>query len=249
MDEKTFAKIKEFCKPLEEHEPYIMAVWMFGSSVKKAKANDIDIMILVDDTGGLTRDKMREIEATAARIKAISKEKKLNLHFQPPQLLTKWWGLMQKGEPWVMTSFKDSKVIFDETGYVNLISRLLEKGFIHNKDERAERLMERTDRYIMDNRENMLATVDELFLAATEAAQVFLMFRNKVIFRPEKIAKELAGGGINPSAYIEISDLAMKVRRGTLSEFTGKNLDYYAMKVGRFISTLEEALLKKKGKK
>ncbi len=249
MDDRTFSKLKELCRPLKDHEPYVMAVWLFGSSVKKAKANDIDIMVLVDDTGGLTKDKALGIESTMARIKAASKEKKMNLHFQPPQMLTKWWGLMQKGEPWVITSFKQYRVIFDETGYVKLISRLLEKGYIHNKDERAERLMERTDRYMMDNRENLLATVDELYLAATEAAQVFLMFKNKVAFRPEKIAKELAEGGINPSAYIEISDLAMKVRKGTLSEFTGKNLDYYAMKVGGFINRLEELLLKKEGKK
>ena len=33
-----------------------------------------------------------------------------------------------------------------------------------------------------------------------------------------------------------------------LSEFTGKNLDYYAMKVGRFINALEDLLLKKEKK-
>lgn len=249
MDEKTFSRVKELCRPLKGYEPDVMAVWLFGSSVKKAKANDIDIMVLVDDTGDLTKERLAEIDREVSRIKSASKEKKLNIHFQPPQLLTKWWALMQKGEPWAITSFKDYRIIFDETGYVKLMNRLLEKGFVHNKDERAERLIERTERYMMENRENLLSTVEELYLAATEAAQVFLMFKSRIAFEPERIAKELAKAKANPSVYIEISDLAGKARKGTLSEFTGKNLDYYAMKVGKFINALEEMLLKKEGKK
>lgn len=249
MDDKTFSRIKELCRPLKDHEPLVMAVWLFGSSLRKGKAHDIDVMVLVDDTGDLTKEKLAQIDSTVARIKERSKEEKVNLHFQPAQLLTKWWGLMQNGEPWVITSFKDYRVIFDETDYVSLISKLLEKGYIHNKDEKAERLIERTDRYLMDNRENLLSTVDELYLAATEAAQVFLMFRNKMTFKTEKIAKELIDAKINPSVYMEISDLAGKARRGTMSEFTGKNLDYYAAKVGRFINMLESVLLKKEEKK
>jgi predicted nucleotidyltransferase len=249
MDDKVFSEARELCKPLKEHEPLVMAVWVFGSSVKEKKPNDIDIMVLIDDTSDLTKDKLVRIESTVARIKQAAKEKKVKLHFQPSQLLTKWWGMMQRGEPWVITSFENYKVIFDETGYVDLMSKLLKKGYIHNKDERAERLIERTDRYMLENRENLLATVEELHLAATEAAQVFLMFKSKMAFKTDKIAKELADSGINPSVYIEISDLAQKARKGTLSEFTGKNLDYYGMKVGKFINLMENVLLKKKENK
>lgn len=249
MEPAKMERVQQLCKPLGRYKP-VMAVWIYGSAVKTKHPHDIDVLVLLDDTAGLKEKEVVEIEKDMRGIKGSAKKDKLNLHFQPPKFLTSWWALIQKGEPWVITSLKKFQVVYDETGYIKLVSGLIKKGIIYHRDEKAERLAARANRYYFDNRDIMLETLEELYQAAVEAAQIFLMFSSKMAFSPERITEELNRAGISSDTFAEISDLADKARKGVLSEFSGANLDYYSRKVNRFIDRLEEKLLQKvkKGK-
>ncbi len=249
MEAAKMERVQHLCKPLGRHKP-VMAVWIYGSAVKTKHPHDIDVLVLLDDTGDLKEKGILEIEKEMQGIKGSAKKDKLNLHFQPPKFLTSWWALIQKGEPWIITSLKNFQIVYDETGYIKLVSGLIKKGIIHHRDEKAERLAARANRYYFDNRDLMLEALEELFQAAVEAAQIFLMFSSRMAFGPERITEELDRLKINTDAFVEIYDLADKARKGVLSEFSGANLDFYSRKVNRFIDMLEGRLLEnvKKGK-
>ena len=220
MEKQTFEKVKKLCEPLLKFKPLVKAIWIYGSSVKKKKAHDIDILVLVDDTLNLTEKKLERIIKTIGKIENKT-PKNIALHFQKPILLTRWWSLIVKGEPWVITAIKKPLIVYDESDYVSLMSRILRKKEIYGKDIKAERLVERAEKLLVENREIMLRTVEELFMAASEAAQIFLLTKHKILFKPKNILKEIEKY-LNADVYREISDLNEKVSKGVLSEFTGE---------------------------
>jgi len=244
MEHGKIERVQGLCKPLGKHK-HVMAAWIYGSAVKVKKPHDIDVLVLLDDTGGLKEKDVVEIEGDMKHIRESAKKEKLNLHFQPPKFLTRWWALIQKGEPWVITSLKNFQTIYDETGYLTLISGLIKKGIIYHRDEKAERLATRANRYYFDNRDLMLEALEELYMAIVEGAQIFLMFNSKMAFGPDRIIREMTKMKINTGTFVEMADLADKARKGVLSEFSGANLDYYSGKVNLFIDRLEDMLLEK----
>ncbi len=237
MKQSGFIEVKKLCKVLAQKpfSPFVRAVWIFGSSVKK-EGNDIDILVVVDDTlNGYNKNLQRLL----VRLKLIRKKTRLNLHFQDPIEITKLWSLMVKGEPWVLTAVKNPLVIYDPLGYTKLIKSLVKGKKIYGKDIKSERLVARSEELLTENREFMLSILEELFLAATEASQIFLVTKGKVVFKPRKILNEL-NKYLDAGIYFEMLDMSEKANKGLLSEFTGEDLDYYHSQVRKFIGALEK---------
>lgn len=247
MEQKTFKQIKKLCEPLIKLEPIVKAIFIYGSSIKKKKANDIDILVIIDNTQKLTKTNIQQINKAITTIEN-KKPGTLPLHFQPPMFLTRWWSLIIKGEPWILTALKNPLIIFDDSEYVTLMQKMIKSKNIYGKDIKAERLAGRSREFLTDNRSLMLTTVEELFLAANEAAQLYLLAKNKILFKPENILKELEKDQ-EADTFKQILDLHTKTNRGTLSEFTGENLDYYENKIKAFISKMEKATVKTLGEK
>lgn len=237
MKQADFVEVKKLCNVLSQKplSPFVRAVWIFGSSIKK-RGNDIDILVVVDDTLNGYNKNLRML---LVKLNLLKKKTKLNLHFQDPMDITKLWSLMVKGEPWVLTAVKNPLVIYDPLGYTQLIKSLVKGKKIYGKDIKSERLVARSEELLTENREFMLSILEELFLAATEASQIFLVTKNKVVFKPRKILSEL-NNYLDAGAYFELLDLNEKASKGLLSEFTGEDLDYYSGQVRRFIGVLEK---------
>lgn len=237
MKKFEFSEIKKICKVFGRPpiSSFVRAVWIFGSSVRK-KGNDIDILILVDDT---TKGYNKNLHNLTSKINLIKRKTNLNLHFQDPLDTSKLWSLMIKGEPWILTAVKNPLVIYDPLSYLQLIKELVKSKKIHGKDIKSERLVSRSGELLVENREFMLSSIEELFLAVTEAAQIFLVAKGKVVFNPRKVLKEL-GNYLDAGIYFELLDLHEKANKGLLSEFSGEDLDYYSGKVKLFIDSLEK---------
>ncbi|MBU1136087.1 MAG: hypothetical protein KJ559_01090 [Nanoarchaeota archaeon] len=240
MKKSVFNKVKSLCSHLIQ-KPFVKVIWIYGSSVKK-KGNDTDVLILVDDTIKGFNINLRKLES---KIEKIKRKTKLNLHFQSPMRLSKLWSLIIKGEPWIITSLKNPLIIYDDSDYLSLIKKLIRKKHVPGKDIKSERLVARSEEFLTDNRELMLSLVEELFFAATEAAQIFLIIKEKIIYEPRKLLKEL-NKYTNTNTYFEILDLNEKANKGALSEFTGEDLDYYSAKIKKFIDNLEKLSLQEK---
>ena len=84
--------IKEHLKPLLKHEKWIEAIYVYGSAVTKKQANDIDTMIILNDSGMPPNpEAIKEIEKTSLEIEQEAKKKDITFHFQPIKMLSKWW--------------------------------------------------------------------------------------------------------------------------------------------------------------
>ena len=176
-------------------------------------------------------------------IQEKAKKKGTEISFQNLTSLTDWWSLVRDGEPWIVSSLEKPYAIFDDTGYLTLVSNLVHKGHVYNRGEKVERLVDRTYYYKVANRQLLLDALNELFLASLEAAQIFLMTKGHLNFDPKKMVSELRKHNLkNLDGFVDIVDLIEKVNKGVLSEFTGENADHYGEKIKNFVNEIEERI-------
>ncbi|MBI5148792.1 nucleotidyltransferase domain-containing protein [Candidatus Pacearchaeota archaeon] len=253
MQKKELEKVREFCIPLSKHD-YIKAVWLYGSAIRTGfvKGHDIDVMIILDDTKDIKQEEIEKLDLLIRLIEEKSKSKNLMLHFQNPKPLTLWWDLIRKGEPWAITSLRNIEIIYDPSRYIALMHKLLKKGELYSREERAEKLIERAREKLIDVRNILLDKIPyELLYAATEAAQTALIYAGFFPPTPRDVLtklmilerqKMLEGHYID--IYEEILLLIEKIEKGTLGEFTGKEIESWLLKIKSFILKMEEILLK-----
>ncbi|MFH1173859.1 MAG: hypothetical protein V1725_01870 [archaeon] len=233
--------LKAALKPLLKYAE-IEGIYIYGSSITQDNPNDIDILIVVNDLAPiLHHDRIKQTCDT------ILKSSKLKLHFQPIKELSKWWFLLMEGEPWLVSSLKDILIIHDRQGLIKKVASFVKEEKLFRKEQKAERLMERSDASAAWNRQLLLDGMNALANAGTEAAQVLLLFDNKLMLNKREIAEALASytkvlGEEIIGNYQEIIDLQEKIQQGTLSQVSAENIDYYLEKIRKFIVTVEEKL-------
>jgi len=252
MPQITEKTIREQLKPLLKHEKFIESIYVYGSAVTKRSANDIDTMIILNDSGmPPSPESIQEIEKTSLIIEQEAKKRDIIFHFQPIKMLSKWWYLVLENEPWILASMRETIVVFDKKGLIRQVSKLVRGTALYKKEEKAENLMERSELYLIKNRQLLLDSLATLANAATEAAQILLLFDNKIILNKRRISDELdlmyrkSIGTEIIGNYKEIIDLEDKMQHGSLSEFSAENLDYYLEKTKKFIDKVEAMLAKR----
>ncbi len=245
---KVHKKIKDSFKVFLKFEPFIKLIYLYGSSTKSIKPKqDIDILIIIDDTLEVSDLTVERIRQEVTKITYMLKKEKLLLHVQPLKSLSFWWKLLIEGEPWIITSIQNNIVIYDKDNLMPEIKKFVNKKLIYSKSELAEKLLEKAEKTLILNRDLLLETALDLSDAATEAAQLLLLFDNKWVFNKTKILKLLKKKykeSLDLDAYEEIIDIEEKIKKGVLTEFTGKNLHYYIIKIKYFISQIENQVLK-----
>lgn len=243
--QKILGKVKILCQPLLKFKPCTKIIYVFGSITRGdfRKGSDIDLIVVYDDTKAGASEESEKIEACMNQIQEKARKDKLNISFQKLMALSNWWDLVRDGEPWVVSSVENPRIIYDETGYLKLISKLVHKGHVYNRAEKSERLIERTYSYEIKNREIMLDAATELFLAGLEAAEIFLLSKGKVMFDPKKMAVELKKLGLKMAdGFEDMIDIIEKINKGVLSEFSGKNIDHYQEKIRAFVGEIEDLI-------
>jgi len=252
MDKQILKNLRSLCRPLYNLKPFVKAVWVYGSIVKKknVKTSDIDILILVDDTvENLDVDK---IVGVTKAIELVAEKENLKVHFQPPKKLTLWWDLVRTGEPWTITSLRNSVIIYDPSGYATLLKKLLQKGEAYSTEQRAEKLIEIAKLKLSEIREIALEKVPfEILMAMTESAQMALMYYKKFPPAPKNIAYELRNAFVEKGllsnsmveSYEDMFETVMKIQKGTLSEFNGKDIDKSLNRAKIFLTVIEKLLL------
>lgn len=240
-------EIKKELKEITKIEG-VSLIYAYGSFVRYLKGksqsyNDIDILVILDD---LKVDDS-QLVVIEEKLQNIKNESKLKLHFQPCKFLRQWWNAVLLGEPWILTSIKDSIPIHDKMKILSSIKKLIKEEKTYNKEERIESLIESSEVFERENRKILLDALSILSELVTEICQLFLMTQKKMILNKEKIFEEIkkveelkkyAG------AYKEVVDLESKKDRGFLSEFTAENLDYYLGEINELIKSVEKEIIK-----
>lgn len=244
--------LQKHLKPLLKYRAWLASVYVYGSAIAKKNANDIDVMIVINDSGiPPTQETIDSVEKTCGVIEEKGRSQGMIFHFQPIKMLSRWWNLLLDGEPWIVSSLEHVLVIYDKKNLINEVSKIVKGEILYRKEERAEKLIERSNRYALKNRQLLLNSLTTLANASTEAAQILLLFDNKLILNKERIVEELEQNYTKTIGedvignYKEIIDLEQKMEKGSLSEFSAENLDYYLEKMKKFIAKIEDMLSRK----
>lgn len=240
MNKKLLLQVKSKLKKFEsKFSDKIEGLYIYGSALINDDPNDIDVLVIVKDDVKVSNMK-KEIDKI--------KHDNILIHIQSPKELTFWWKLVLEREPWLISSLKNCLIIKDSKKIIKEVVDLVEKEVIYNKEERAEKLLQRSQDYLLENRVLLLRSISLLSDAATECLQTLLIFDDKVVLNKNKIILELEKNYVKVlgqsviDAYKEIVDFEEKMEKGVLSEFSVENLDYYKHKIEVLIQKVDKIL-------
>jgi predicted nucleotidyltransferase len=230
------SELKKELKPLLRFKEDIELIYIYGS-FKSGNYGDIDILVVVDE--GLSREKLLLVNSGIHKVK---KDSRFDFHFQGVKSLSAWWNAVIDGEPWIITSLKNSIVLFDKTGVLKEIKSLIKNEETYNRESRVDKLINSSKDYELEIRNDLLQSISDLSSIATEVAQIYLLKRNIVLVDKKKILNALRKFPLGEYVddYNDIIDLESKYQRGFLTEFTSENLEYYLEKIKDFVRKLEK---------
>ncbi|MEM5804506.1 MAG: nucleotidyltransferase domain-containing protein [Candidatus Aenigmatarchaeota archaeon] len=265
MKEEILGALQEVTdKILKEYDGRIKAIWFFGSMARTGdfkKTSDIDIMVLIDDTDkDVRRSELEEMEDVMEDIvKAVRERTKLMLSLQSPKRLSDWWDMLRSGEPWVFTSMRDAVPLYDPSGYIEPIQRLLRSGRLHGTWERAQMLIERAPIRIEKCRKMFLDDISsDLLSAMVESSQAVLMFTGVAPPAAPSIGSELRKNfvptyleGGYPEWYDDFFEITRKIDHGQMTKATGREIEKWINRTKAFLNRMEKlfAVLEENKKK
>lgn len=251
MKEETFKYVKREVKKLyKKYKDIIEFVYIYGSAITKDNPNDIDIMFVMPDEN-LDITKLKKFKSDYEELYKTSKKKGTLIHIQSPKPISLWWKMILEGEPWVIDGLRNIMVLHDKKKIAEEVSELINRGILFGKEEKAEKFLNRSELYLIKNREVLLRSINLLSEAATEAAQILLLFDNKLILNKEKLSRKLHNYLKKKdeellNTYKEIIDLEDKMEKGNLTDFSVENLEHYKTKVTNFIQKIEKIITSSK---
>ncbi len=244
--------IKESCgQILKKYDGMIKAIWVYGSAVRGTmkKGSDIDLMLILDDTKEDIKDgTLAEISSDLEEFtKDIQEKSGVSLHFQTPKRLSDWWDLLRSGEPWVFTSMRDLIILYDPSGYVEPIHRLLNSGRITGTHERAHMLIRRAPHRVESVKRIFLEDItSDLLLAMTESAQAALMFYGVAPPSPRAVGDSLEKHfcpKLLEKGYVNIIrdfyEVTRKIDHRELTNISAKEIKIWLEKAKAFIARME----------
>ena len=252
MNKQILSFLEKKSKLLVKKYPLIKAIFVYGSAARKnKKANDIDCILIVDDTS--EKFENRIIVYLEAELKKISlegdKKLKTEFHFQSPRPLSVWWDSLRSGEPWVMTAVKDAYVLYDPSDYITPLKSLMIQGRISGTKEKAYALIERAPfRYQEAQRVMLDEVTEELLSAMTETAQAVLMFFGTAPPAAKDIPRELRKNFISKGllkekaaeCFEDFYETTSKINHRETTKLTGKEIKKLLNRAVLFIDKMDD---------
>ncbi len=231
----------------------IKAVWVYGSYARNQEKpkSDIDILILVDDVSqNVGVYKLNEIYMFAKLMgEKIRQENKINheFHFQPPRTLTDWWDLLRSGEPWVYTGMRDAKVLYDPSGFVEPIKRILNEGRIYATKEKSFALLERAKAMYKKLREKTIVDVmSKILKIMVETSQAVLMYYGEPPLYDDALIERLRDLSkkkiINEKYILYLEDayrMNKMIEMGDVGKIKIRDVETYIDRGMKFIEAME----------
>jgi len=236
-------------KLLSKYENLI-SVCIIGSRLtpKFDKSSDLDIIVLLDNSGSNSGSLKLDEDAIKSNIKEIASQVDNIIHCQV-MFLTHFWSYVSSGSPITFTILRDAKVYYD-TGFFETLQKLLKAGLIKPKTEDAERqlfiakqLMKMT--YHSINK----GLVDNLEGAVVSATQSLLMHMGMEPPAPKQIPdsiKELVNKRLMDDEYYliakKIISVFKEIEHGKRSNLNAQELQVLYNYTNKFVIKMEELI-------
>lgn len=244
----------EFAKEIKkELKDMLKAIVLFGSTARrvntKEKANDIDILLILDDVSiRFTPELIQTYRIIAERlVLKISRKLHLtNLRF------TNFWEYVRAGDPIAINILRDGVAIYD-TGFFSPLQVLLYQGRIRPSQESIQNYLALAPQTLQNSKSHILSATLDLYWAVIDAAHAALMSINEIPPSPAHVAdmmeqKLITTGMLNKKhAYTmkQFYALGKSIMHGELLQISGDQYDVYYKEAYNFVMEMKKFIEKK----
>ena len=238
---------------VKKYGSIIKSVIIFGSLTRKDfhSKSDIDMLVIVDDIAARFTPETKDI--FDSEIYSMAKKISKDIVVQPAWSLTEFWDMVRIGHPLVSTIIRDGWALYD-TGFFIPVRKLLELGKIPTTLEAVEKFMQDAPKKIQRVEAGKLFMVaEDIYYAMLNASQAVLMYIGITPPAPKNTAKFLKENmvdseGILEQEYVDqldnIIELRKKIEHKEIQDISGADLDKYIKLAKKFISRMEQLLMK-----
>lgn len=240
-DEKDIDVAYSFSRDIyRELENFIKAIVLFGSSARKeGKSNDIDILIIVDDTKVVWTQEL--VEAYRIISEKTVQKNSLRLHITTLKF-TSFWEYIRSGDPIGINMLRDGIALLD-TGFFDPLQILLMQGRIRPSTESIWNYFSMAPRTLLNSKWHLLQATVDLYWAVIDSAHAALMKVGEIPPSPEHVAdileKRFVKTGLLDRKYVitmrNFYHLSKMITHRELKEITGDQYDMYYKEASEFV--------------
>ncbi len=211
---------KEIHKELKD---LLKGVVLFGSAARKKEgANDIDILLILDDvtiriTPEMTQAYRLIVEQTVRKVS--DKVHVTSMKF------TSFWEYVRAGDPIVINVLRDGYALID-TGFFDPLQMLLREGRIRPSPEALWAYFNRAPRTLANSRGRLIDACYDLYWAVIDSAHAALMSINEVPPSPEHAADVLEEKLARPKLIDKKFVLTMRKFYGLSKDLASRKKTY-----------------------
>jgi predicted nucleotidyltransferase len=248
---KDYQTAQKFAERIyKEMGTFIRGVILFGSAAKKGKANDIDLLVVLDDV----RIEFNEEIVQTYRIilqKIIADTDPKKLHIQSMKF-TSFWEYVRAGDP-VATNILRYGVALIDTGFFDPLQSLLDQGKIRPSKESIATYYAMSPASLHRAKQHLLSAGVDLYWAVIDSAHAALMHTGHVPPSPDHVAEIMEKTIIKDGLVSKKSSTIMKehyklfkeITNRERNELSGKEYEDYKKKTIYFMKEMEKILRKK----
>ena len=234
----------------KEFGNFIQALVVFGSAVKEKKADDIDILVVLDDLHVVFSQELVETyRIVTEKITADVEPKRL--HIQSMKL-SSFWEYIRNGDPVAINILRGGLALIDN-GFFDPLQTLLEQGRIRPSDESVWTYFTMAPASLVRSKEHLLIAAVDLYWSAIDSAHAALMKLGEIPPSPDHVAdlldSKLVGGKHINSKYAStmrlLYGLFKKITHREIREVSGKDYDNYRKLTEEFVNEMKKYIEKK----
>jgi len=239
--------VNDFAQKLKaELGDFLIAVVMFGSTVKKTtrKGSDIDVLVIGDDISFQLTNELIEAYRIITENVIGSVSKKLHV---TSMTFTSFWEYVRVGDPVAINILRDGVAMID-TGFFNPLQMLLKQGRIRPSEESIWRYFGRAPKTLTNSRWHLLQATLDLYWSVIDAAHAALMRKGHVPPSPEHAAdvlnEKLVKKKLLEAKYVttmkKFYDLSKQITHREIQHIDGADYDKYLQEANAFVERMKK---------
>jgi len=227
---------------------FLIAVALFGSSVRReaTEKSDIDVLVITDDTAFQITEEL--IEGYRLIVDNLIAKVSTKLHVTS-MTFTSFWEYAKAGDPVTVNILRDGLALLD-IGFFEPLQHLLKLGRLRPSEESVWRYYARAPRTLLNSRWHVLQATLDLYWAVIDSAHAALMRKNQIPPTPEHVAdmleKVLVKSRLLEPRYAEIMrrfyKLSKMITYREIKEVKGSEYEQYYREAEEFVKRMRRLI-------
>jgi len=238
-------------KMLEKFHTIIRSVWL----ISDVSENEIIIGMIVDDTKAREAD-IKELELFAVKLSDITEQKYNKKVYFIFELLTDYFEKIMQNRADIFSELKSSIVLYDPTGFLRPIQKLVAEGNILGTKESIIRLIISVKKHLRNIEDIKVEVLGKLYESVIDSIEAVLIAKGLEALTPkqaitqlEKFSKKRILSQRYVDYYKQIYSYYKDYEHGNIKSIDGKKLDSMITMADKFIDRMKDLCreLKRKG--